>query len=95
MGLAIYAEGRARNKLDHIPDDVDASFRQLCQSAPWESLRRGVMQFGDTYFNRVQLERLVEELEALPAERPAVVDGVLALARLAIRNSGYLHFVGD
>ncbi|MFF7148397.1 hypothetical protein ACFZAO_10090 [Streptomyces griseoaurantiacus] len=95
MGLAMYAEGHAYNRLGSTFDGVEAPFLRLCRSAPRESLRWGVMQYGDTYFNRAQLERLVEELEALPPDRPVIVEEVLRLARLAIRNAGYLHVIGD
>ncbi|MCL7491107.1 MULTISPECIES: hypothetical protein [Streptomyces] len=68
----------------------------MCNDAPWESLRRGVAQFGHTVFNSIQLRRLVEELESLPESAATpVIHEVLDAARLAIRRSGYLHFIGD
>jgi hypothetical protein len=96
MGLGIYAMDRFHNRLDHIVDDTDDSFRKMCEAAPWKSLRRGVMRFGETYFNRVQLMRLKEELDSLPAEdRSPVVEEVAAFAQLAIRHNGFLYFQGD
>ncbi|MBA5221917.1 hypothetical protein [Streptomyces griseoaurantiacus] len=66
----------------------------MCTSAPWDSIRRGVMVHGDTTFNRLQLTRLVEELEALEARSP-VIDEVLEAARFARDKSYYLFINGD
>ncbi|WP_438289515.1 hypothetical protein [Streptomyces sp. HUAS TT7] len=97
MGLGIYTKNFAR--ADFAPsfgDDRGESFRRLCEGAPWNSLRRGVHANAHTLFNAIQLRRLVEELEALPEhEQPPIVHMVIDAAQLAIRNSGYLLFVGD
>ncbi|MGW0836918.1 hypothetical protein [Streptomyces prunicolor] len=54
------------------------------------------MTYGETTFNRVQLMRLVEELEAVPHdERTPVVDRVIELSKVAITKSFYLHLTGD
>ncbi|MFD0376945.1 hypothetical protein [Streptomyces sp. NPDC127112] len=96
MGLGIYARDARREKICFASDDPQDSFYQLCAAAPWESLRRGVMKHGETVFNSVQLRRLIEELEALPpGESTPVVRDVVEAARLAIRRSGYLQFIGD
>ncbi|MFE9413883.1 hypothetical protein ACFYN0_34625 [Streptomyces sp. NPDC006704] len=95
MGLDVYVKNFARYDIDHFGDEND-SFVAVCSGAPWTSLRRGVHPNGHTLFNSIQLRRLVEELEALPAEAKTVgVGRVLNAAQLAIRNSGYLLFVGD
>ncbi|MFI6467475.1 hypothetical protein [Streptomyces sp. NPDC050528] len=54
------------------------------------------MTYGETTFNRVQLMRLVEELEAVPDDRRTpVVDRVTELSKVAITESSYLHLTGD
>jgi hypothetical protein len=53
------------------------------------------MVHGNTTFNRLQLMRLVEELENLEGERGPVVEQVIEAARAAIDQSNYLHIVGD
>ncbi|MFI5999922.1 hypothetical protein ACIA98_05820 [Streptomyces sp. NPDC051366] len=96
MGLGIHVRDLRREEIRSLTDSPDDSFRRMCQSAPWESLRRGVMQHGTTVFNSLQLYRFIEELEALPpAETTATVREVLDAAQLALRHSGYLEFVGD
>jgi len=96
VGLDIYVRDVRRAQIDYFGDDSDGSFEKMCRAAPKGSLRRGVSPYGDTMFNVVQLLRLVEELEGLPEDQvtPAV-QRVLDGARLAIRRSGYLFFVGD
>ena len=96
MGLGMYVLDQGDRQVDFFTDDVDASFMSICQEAPWESLRRGVMQHGTTVFNSLQLRRLVEELRSLPQERTLpVVERVICGAELAIRRSGSLRFMGD
>ncbi|MFI5673637.1 hypothetical protein [Streptomyces cellulosae] len=96
MGLDIYVRDVRRDQVDVIGDDAEDSFGRMCRTAPETSLRRGVMQFGDTMFNSSQLYRFVEELESLsPDEMTPAIRCVLDAARLAIRRSGYLYFVGD
>jgi hypothetical protein len=94
MGLGIYIQDRQGNRLGYIPD-VGDEFRRVSTSGPWESVRRGVMVHGNTTFNRLQLMRLVEELENLEGERGPVVEQVIEAARAAIDQSNYLHIVGD
>jgi hypothetical protein len=53
------------------------------------------MPHGDTMFNSWQTERLIEELEALPAGRPAVIDEILEVAWLALKKAGYVYIIGD
>jgi hypothetical protein len=95
MGLAIYAQAVGHQRLRMVADDRDASFVRLCLSAPLGSIRRGVMPHGDTMFNSWQTERLIEELEALPAGRPAVIDEILEVAWLALKKAGYVYIIGD
>ncbi|MFD9816622.1 hypothetical protein [Streptomyces sp. NPDC059080] len=96
MGLGIRVKNLRRDEILSFTDSPDDSFREMCNSAPWESLRRGVAQYGETLFNSLQLRRLVEELESLPkGEATPVVHEVIDAARPAIRHSGYLHFIGD
>ncbi|KND34731.1 hypothetical protein [Streptomyces acidiscabies] len=96
MGLDIYVKDVRRDELEYISDDAEDSFGVMCRQAPETSLRRGVMQHGQTMFNSYQLYRFVEELEALPSsEVTPKIQQVLDGARRAIRKSGYLYFVGD
>ncbi|KUF16029.1 hypothetical protein [Streptomyces silvensis] len=96
MGIAISLRDLRHDEFGFLTDDADDSFRKMCQEAPADALRRGVMQHGHTMFNSLQLHRLVDELEGLRSEEvtPAVRD-VLEAARQAIRKSGYLYFTGD
>jgi hypothetical protein len=56
----------------------------------------GLGIYGDNAFNRVQLMRLVEELEAVPDDRRTpVVNRVIKLSKVAITESSYLHLTGD
>jgi hypothetical protein len=56
----------------------------------------GLGIYGDNAFNRVQLMRLVEELEAVPDDRRTpVVNQVIELSKVAITESSYLHLTGD
>ncbi|WP_329468499.1 hypothetical protein [Streptomyces sp. NBC_01431] len=97
MSLGIYTKNFAHADVaPSFSDDRDESFRNLREGAPWNSLRRGVHANAHTLFNAIQLRRLVEELEALPEhEQVPIVHKVLDAAQLAIRNSGYVLFVGD
>ncbi|WP_194836795.1 hypothetical protein [Nocardia sp. XZ_19_369] len=96
MSLDIYVIGRGDVQDAHFGDDAEESFLRMCQAAPDDTLRRGVVKHGRTMFNPVQLRRFVAELEALPAaERTPVVREVEAAAHLAIRSSGCLLIVGE
>ncbi|MFC8829650.1 hypothetical protein ACFT9I_30430 [Streptomyces sp. NPDC057137] len=96
MSLSIHVRNPRHHEIDSFADDPEDSFREMCQRAPDDSLRRGVMQFADTMFNTVQLHRFVDELESLPAsEMTSSIQKALDCAKLAIRKSGYLYFVGD
>ncbi|WP_329614972.1 hypothetical protein OG244_19230 [Streptomyces brevispora] len=96
MSLGIYVRDVRRDQIEFIGDDAEESFGKMCRTAPETSLRRGVMQHGETMFNSYQLYRLVEELTALPPnEVTPKIQQVLQAAQLAIRKSGYLYFVGD
>ncbi|GGU52139.1 hypothetical protein GCM10010289_85540 [Streptomyces violascens] len=96
MSLGIYVKNFAHHELDQFSDDRDESFRKLCEDSPLDSLRRGVHRNAHTLFNSIQLRRLMEELESLPTgQQTAIVNKVIDAAQLAIRNSGYLLFVGD
>ncbi|MFD6329446.1 hypothetical protein ACFWGI_07690 [Streptomyces niveus] len=96
MSLSIHIRNQTHYEIEFFTDGPEDSFRKMCQRAPDDSLRRGVMQFADTMFNSVQLHRFVEELESLPAsEMTSSIQRALDGAKLAIRKSGYLYFVGD
>ncbi|MFD7169116.1 hypothetical protein [Streptomyces violascens] len=96
LSLGIYVKNFAHHELEQFGDDRDESFRKLCEDSPLDSLRRGVHRNAHTLFNSIQLRRFVEELESLPVEEQTpIVNKVLDAAQLAIRNSGYLLFVGD
>ncbi|MCF0085206.1 hypothetical protein B0E37_00241 [Streptomyces sp. MH192] len=94
MGLGIYVLDRRGRQISYLPDDTECTFRNACTSAPPDSMRRGVMVHGDTTFNRLQLARLVEELEALEAPS-RVIDDILEAARFARDRSYYLFIAGD
>ncbi|MDQ0811409.1 hypothetical protein QFZ63_003123 [Streptomyces sp. B3I7] len=95
MSLGMYVLDRSGRQTRYFSDDVNNSFMRICESAPPESVRCGVMKYGDTMFNRNQLVRLIEELEALEGETPAVVIDILDAARYAWRESLYLFIRGD
>ena len=96
MGLSVYFQDIRRDRIGHVGDDPEDSFRQMCQTAPRESLCSGISRYGETLFNLIQTRRFVEELEALPdAEKTPVIRQVLAEAAKVIVRSGYIHFVGD
>ncbi|MDQ0809343.1 hypothetical protein QFZ63_001057 [Streptomyces sp. B3I7] len=94
MGLGIYVQDRQGRRLEYIPDIGD-EFREVATSGPWESVRRGVMIHGDTTFNRLQLMRLVDELESLDGDRGPVVEKVIKAAKAAVDQSNYLYIAGD
>ncbi|WP_328923091.1 hypothetical protein [Streptomyces griseoaurantiacus] len=95
MSLGMYVLDRSGRQTRYFSDDVNNSFMRICESAPPESVRSGVMKYGDTMFNRNQLVRLIEELEALEGGPPAVVIDILDAARYAWRESLYLFIRGD
>jgi len=96
MSLGIYILDRRGREITHLSDDREGSFRRLCQTGPWDSLRREFMTHGETTFSRVQLMCLVEELEAVPDDRRTpVVNQVIELSKVAITESSYLHLTGD
>lgn len=96
MGLGIRVNGLGGEPLGFFTDDLEESFRKMCDRAPDNSLRRGVMQYGDTMFNSFQLYRLIDELEALPAnEMTPTIQRVLDSAYLARRKSGWIYITGD
>lgn len=70
----------------------------MCHKAPKGSLLRGIDPYGDTMFNVIQLDQLIEEIDSmavdLPIEREAL-STLRAAADTAIRKRGYLYFVGD
>ncbi|WP_307168755.1 hypothetical protein [Streptomyces sp. B3I7] len=53
------------------------------------------MIHGDTTFNRLQLMRLVDELESLDGDRGPVVEKVIKAAKAAVDQSNYLYIAGD
>jgi hypothetical protein len=95
MGLGIYVLDRQGRQKSYFPDDRLGSFIEICESAPRESMRHGVMKYGDTTFNRNQLMILVEELEALGGEKLPIICQVLEAARYARDQSLYLFMRGD
>ncbi|MDQ0787301.1 hypothetical protein QFZ64_002798 [Streptomyces sp. B3I8] len=95
MSLGVYVLDRSGRQSRYLSDDMDNSFIKICESAPPESVRSGVMKYGDAMFNRNQLMRLIEELEALEGEPPPVVVDILDAARYAWRESLYLFIRGD
>lgn len=94
MGLGIYIQDRRGRQLGYIPDIGD-EFRRVATSGPPDSIRRGVMIHGNTTFNRLQLMRLVDELESLEGPHGPVTQQVIEAARMAADQSNYLHIVGD
>ncbi|WP_406302977.1 hypothetical protein OHA61_11305 [Streptomyces sp. NBC_00885] len=96
MSLDFHVRDLRHDQIEVFGDSPDDSFRRMCDRAPDTSLRSGVLAHGHTMFNSFQLYRFVEELEGLPEqEMTPVIQRVLDAARLAIRKSGYLYFVGD
>ncbi|MEU7151265.1 hypothetical protein AB0B15_25055 [Streptomyces sp. NPDC045456] len=96
MGIGVSLRDLRHDEFGFLTDDADDSFRKMCQEAPADALRRGVLQHGHTMFNSLQLRRLVDELEGLRSEEmtPAI-SAILEAAKQAIRKSGYLYFIGD
>ena len=96
MGLSIYVMNLSRKRVEMFTDDADDSFCRMCQKAPDASLRHGVSKYWDTMFNTPQLYRFTEELESPPSDQVTpVIKQILETARVTIRNSGYLYFVGN
>ncbi|GAA2467293.1 hypothetical protein GCM10010388_69580 [Streptomyces mauvecolor] len=96
MGLGIYVLDLRRDAMSSFTDDSSDSFRGMCERAPEDSLRHGVNRYGETWFNCIQLPRLVAELKALPeSEITPVVQKVVDGANQAIHRTGYIRFIGD
>ncbi|MEU6488633.1 hypothetical protein [Streptomyces sp. NPDC046887] len=96
MGLGMRRLNRAQDTVEEFGDDPEDTFLALCVRAPVTSLRCGISPYGLTMFNTRQSERLAIELAGLPdEERTPVVGRVIEEAHQAIRESGYLLFIGD
>lgn len=97
MGLDVYREDQVhgREELD-IPSC--ASVARIVESAKMGSIARGVHPYGDTMFNIVQLQSLIDELNDMYADHPELasdIEDMVSLSESVIRARGYIWICGD
>lgn len=70
----------------------------FCMKLPEAYLLRGINPWGDTYFNEIQLQFVLTELQTLSEKYPEHAEMLRVIADAAgeaIQARGYLKFVGD
>jgi hypothetical protein len=98
VAIDIKVQDQVHGVLEIFGDDPSETLAQVCARAPRGSLLRGVHPYGDTMFNMVQLEFLIDEIDGTTAKHPAeqeILSRLRIAADTAIRKRGYLYFVGD
>lgn len=97
MSISIEVQSQSHQEIRRITDGLE-SLKGFAMSAPKGFLFRGIDPYGDTCFNVVQLEFLLEEIVMLGREKDEHYD-LLELVRTAAQEAlsarGYLRFIGD
>lgn len=102
MGVNVQLESEGGGRLDQLLDPHNSVAQLLPDWRDESSIcLRFVDLYGDTVFNRLQLEFLIRELESTIAKAtdPEVVEHGQAMVALARKSSAnvhtYLKFLGD
>lgn len=98
MPIRVIIQDRNHGEVASYADDLEGTFSGLRAVAPPGSLLKSIDPYGDTLFNLYQLEFLIAEIDAMPvrsASEQSIWNELRNAAHLAIRNRGYLSFIGD
>lgn len=98
MALDIVVQNINHDEIERVADDANETLFQICSRQPETSLVRGVFRYGDTMFNRYQIDLMLGQIANIDvrseAERQAL-DLLRRVAMTALRANGYLLFIGD
>ena len=95
--VKIDENGHVLAKCDVNFAELQVEFREIPQYVSHHPMLFGIDEYGDTYFNRLQVPLLTSELERLTASHPKLRDQISELVAFA-RSVGvheYLKFIGD
>ncbi|MFZ4177507.1 hypothetical protein ACOZE4_27795 [Streptomyces griseoincarnatus] len=96
MGIAVRVLDGGKGIKSEFTDDNDSSLFKLIADAPESSIRWGVSEFRDTFFNCKQAYQLMREMDELPEGKlTPTLRKLRDSAEWAYKRSGYLHFIGD
>lgn len=98
MGLGIAIQDMNHKVEQRFSDDAENTLYFLCAAQPKTCLLRGIDRHADTMFNRWQLMIILDQLAEIDVETLAqrqAVEQLRRLAEVAIRENGYLMFIGD
>jgi hypothetical protein len=100
MGISVVLRSESREVLDRVDDDKNL-LHVLLPVESSESLLGAVDWYGDTIFNRLQMDQFLSEWEVLK-QRASTLDEVTLIGRVrefALRCQSephlYLAFIGD
>lgn len=100
MAMTIVLQDERGTRIERVDDPTNALASCLLGAGMQCGCLRYIDPYGDTVFNRLQLEDVLRELEALSATAPteghALLDQVAGLARRGLAEPHrYLKFIGD
>jgi hypothetical protein len=98
LALTVIIQNMNHTEVARYSDDPDETLYRLCSARPKTSLVRGIHRHADTMFNTYQLGLILDEVEAMSAQsdiQQRALDELRRAATTAIRERGYILFIGD
>lgn len=98
MGFDIYVQNMNQKMVESIFQPGESTLSDIVSGAPLGSLLDGIDTYSHTMFNSYQLKFFLKELASVVTKNSQEIELVTRLqaaAESAIRQHGYLLFVGD